>query len=57
LKKRDETITAINKIKAEREMFETRKNQVLENGEEWTEGDFNQPIPREPEKEIDNDIE
>jgi len=48
---------AINKIRAEKELFEARKKAHIENGEEWTEGEFTQQIPREPEKEIDNDIE
>jgi len=57
LKKREEVLSGINKIKSEKEEFETRKKAVLENGEEWTEGDFPQVVPNDPPMEVDNDIE
>lgn len=57
LRKREEVITTITKIKTERDDFENKKRTVIENNEEWTEGEFNQVVPNDPEMEIDNDIE
>lgn len=57
MKKRDELIAGIEKIIAEKDDFENRKKQVLENEGEWTEGEFTTIIPNEPPLEVDNDIE
>jgi len=47
----------IKKVLEQKHDFEQRKSAVLENNEEWTEGEFKVPIPEEPAIEIDNDID
>jgi len=50
-------IAEIQRIKDLKKEFDARKKFVLENNEEWTEGEFSQIIPDELEKEVNNDID
>lgn len=47
----------IERQKHEKEEFDNRRKHVLENNEEWTEGEFPGIIPDEAAQEVDNDIE
>lgn len=54
---REEKLKEISELNLKKDEFYKRKTAVQESGEEWTEGEFTTPIPKDPLEETDNDIE